>query len=63
MTRLGEEDAAKWFQPRKLVVLFGDSITEGGFDVEHLGWACHLASAYSRKVDVVNRGLSGYNTR
>ena len=51
---------------RKLVVLFGDSLTQQGWYSEHSrneGWAARLANAYSRKADVLNRGLSGYNTR
>jgi len=41
-------------------MLFGDSITQ-------LGWrantfAQRLACAYVRKIDIINRGLSGYNT-
>eukprot|EP00698_Gefionella_okellyi_P003142 TRINITY_DN12938_c0_g1_i1.p1 TRINITY_DN12938_c0_g1~~TRINITY_DN12938_c0_g1_i1.p1 ORF type:complete len:251 (-),score=29.50 TRINITY_DN12938_c0_g1_i1:8-760(-) len=44
-------------------VLFGDSITQFGFSVELRGWAALLANEYERKADVINRGLSGYNTR
>jgi hypothetical protein len=36
------------------IVLFGDSITEGSFDVG--GWGARLAHEYARKADVVNRG-------
>jgi lysophospholipase L1-like esterase len=42
------------------IVLFGDSITEQGF-TSH--WVSALASAYSRRADVYNRGLSGFNTK
>jgi lysophospholipase L1-like esterase len=42
-------------------VLFGDSITQRGFGAG--GWAAALADAYARRVDVVNRGYSGYTTR
>ena len=35
-------------------VLYGDSITEGSFDVG--GWGARLADAYSRRADIVNRG-------
>ncbi|KAF9264736.1 SGNH hydrolase [Marasmius fiardii PR-910] len=42
------------------VMLFGDSITQGGW--EEGGFGAKLAHAYSRKLDVLNRGLSGYNT-
>ncbi|XP_054676169.1 isoamyl acetate-hydrolyzing esterase 1 homolog isoform X4 [Grus americana] len=43
------------------VVLFGDSITE--FSFQENGWGASLAERLVRKCDVVNRGLSGYNTR
>jgi hypothetical protein len=45
---------------RPLFVLFGDSITQRGFAPG--GWAAALADRYGRRVDVVNRGYSGYNT-
>ena len=48
---------------RRKFVLFGDSLTQRGFEVEHRGWAAALANAYTRKADVINRGYSGYNTR
>ena len=52
------------FRIRPTIVLFGDSLTQyswgGGGEV---GWASLLASAYSRRADVLNRGYSGYNTR
>ncbi|KAG9462599.1 isoamyl acetate-hydrolyzing esterase 1 homolog [Eleutherodactylus coqui] len=44
-----------------LVLLFGDSITQFAFDAN--GWGATLANKLVRKCDVVNRGLSGYNTR
>ena len=47
--------------PRPKFILFGDSITEQG--VAPHGWHTLLANAYARRVDVINRGLSGYNTR
>ncbi|XP_026700936.1 isoamyl acetate-hydrolyzing esterase 1 homolog [Athene cunicularia] len=43
------------------IVLFGDSITE--FSFQENGWGASLAERLVRKCDVVNRGLSGYNTR
>ncbi|ORX55969.1 SGNH hydrolase [Piromyces finnis] len=46
----------------KNFVLFGDSITELGFKYEEKGWAILLADKYIRKVDIINRGFSGYNT-
>jgi len=42
------------------ILLFGDSLTEGGW-VEG-GFAQLLAVAYNRKLDVINRGLGGYNS-
>lgn len=39
----------------------GDSITEYGADAT--GWVTALQLRYVRKLDVVNRGCSGYNTR
>ncbi|XP_076834236.1 isoamyl acetate-hydrolyzing esterase 1 homolog [Brachyhypopomus gauderio] len=43
------------------VVLFGDSITQFCFQTN--GWGSEIANKLARKCDVVNRGLSGYNTR
>ncbi|XP_040204561.1 isoamyl acetate-hydrolyzing esterase 1 homolog isoform X2 [Rana temporaria] len=43
------------------VVLFGDSITQFAFEAN--GWGATLANKLVRKCDVLNRGLSGYNTR
>ncbi|KAK7014997.1 GDSL Lipase/Acylhydrolase [Favolaschia claudopus] len=42
------------------IILFGDSITQGGWTED--GFGARLANAYSRKLDVLNRGLAGYNT-
>ncbi|THH33012.1 hypothetical protein EUX98_g1217 [Antrodiella citrinella] len=42
-------------------LLFGDSVTEQSSDAGGLGQL--LSAAYTRKVDVLNRGFSGYNTR
>ncbi|KAJ3187923.1 isoamyl acetate-hydrolyzing esterase [Gaertneriomyces sp. JEL0708] len=44
------------------IVLFGDSITQFGSNASLEGWAATLADKYMRKLDVVNRGFSGYNT-
>ena len=43
------------------IVLFGDSLTQKGF--EDGGWVCRVANYFGRKADVFNRGFSGYNTR
>ena len=42
-------------------ILFGDSITQQSFSTENY-FGSALNNAYVRKLDVVNRGLSGYNT-
>ena len=48
-----------------MVVLLGDSLTQRGGAVAGgaPGWAARLGELYARRPDVVNRGLSGYNTR
>lgn len=45
-------------------LLFGDSITQYAF-TRNKGdaFGAELADAYIRRLDIVNRGLSGYNTR
>lgn len=44
--------------------LFGDSITQRGYDQDlGFGWVAALSSAYQRKLNVINGGLSGYNTK
>jgi len=45
------------------IVLFGDSITQFSFSLVDEGWGLLLSESYSRKVDIINRGYSGYNTR
>ena len=47
---------------RPQFVLFGDSITQKSFAPER-GWGTTIADVYQRRVDVINRGYSGYNTR
>ncbi|TDL27607.1 SGNH hydrolase [Rickenella mellea] len=42
------------------IVVFGDSLTQGGW--ESYGFTQRLAHDYARKLDVINRGLGGYNT-
>jgi len=46
---------------RPKIYLFGDSITEMSYGDG--GWGASLADHFSRTVDVVLRGYSGYNTR
>ena len=44
-------------------ILFGDSITQQSFSQDRgFGFGAALADIYARKLDVINRGLSGYNT-
>ncbi|KAJ1854612.1 isoamyl acetate-hydrolyzing esterase [Coemansia sp. RSA 1822] len=45
------------------IVCIGDSLTQHGWDVGKRGWTAQLSQAYVRRLDVVNRGLSGFNTR
>lgn len=47
----------------KKFLLFGDSITEFAFDPEHFTIGAALANAYTRKLDIVQRGYAGYNSR
>ncbi|KAK0210587.1 SGNH hydrolase-type esterase domain-containing protein [Desarmillaria ectypa] len=42
------------------IMLFGDSITQGAW--EDGGFGQRLSYVYARKLDILNRGLSGYNT-
>ncbi|EPQ54261.1 SGNH hydrolase [Gloeophyllum trabeum ATCC 11539] len=42
------------------ICLLGDSLTQGGWEPH--GFAQRLSYVYARKLDVINRGLSGYNT-
>ena len=46
---------------RKLVVLFGDSHTEGGFS--RGGWVSLFSDSCVRRAHVHNFGLGGYNTQ
>lgn len=49
--------------PRPKLVLLGDSITQQSFSLERSGWGAALADHFQQKLDVINRGASGYNTR
>lgn len=44
---------------RPKLLLLGDSLTQTSFE----GWGGGLAHIYQRRADVLNRGMSGYNTR
>ena len=48
---------------RPKLLLFGDSLTQRGFEGPGQGWAAGLAHIYGRRADVVNRGFSGYTTK
>lgn len=54
-----EKKKKKKMRPK--IYLFGDSITEESF--ADGGWGASLTHHFSRAVDVVLRGYSGYNTR
>ncbi len=43
-------------------ILFGDSITQQAFSAEHGFFGPALSDAYIRKLEIINRGLSAYNT-
>ncbi|KAF9346702.1 hypothetical protein BGX34_003710 [Mortierella sp. NVP85] len=43
-------------------LLLGDSITQGSFDLEYRGFGAQLAQSYQRRLDIVNRGYSGYTS-
>ncbi|PIA16826.1 SGNH hydrolase [Coemansia reversa NRRL 1564] len=45
------------------LLAFGDSITQVGSDPHISGFVGNLAGYYSRRMDVLNRGFSGYNTK
>jgi lysophospholipase L1-like esterase len=46
----------------EVIYLFGDSITQHGYDPSVSGWVAALCHAYMRRFTVVNAGLSGYST-
>ncbi len=48
---------------RRRVLFFGDSITQHGFNTDIQGWVAKLGNWWTRRVDLLNRGYSGYNTR
>ncbi|KAH7474311.1 GDSL esterase/lipase [Phytophthora ramorum] len=48
---------------RPVFLLVGDSLTEKGTIPKTNGWVALLQNDYRRSVNVVPRGLSGYNTR
>ncbi len=54
-------DGATFFR-RGNIVLLGDSITQLSHSAALSGWGTHLSDVYQRRCDVLNRGMSGYNT-
>ena len=42
------------------IILFGDSLTQQSFSPG--GWGARVADHFQRRADVLNRGLSGYNS-
>lgn len=54
--------SSRFVSSRPAVLLLGDSITQEGSTATG-GWAAALAAHFSRRADVLNRGLSGYNSR
>ncbi|KAA8650429.1 SGNH/GDSL hydrolase family protein [Aspergillus tanneri] len=58
-----QADANALHKPYDQFILFGDSITEMS-SVQNTGFGLHgaLQDAYGRRLDIINRGLSGYNT-
>ncbi|KAI7360988.1 hypothetical protein KC354_g8426, partial [Hortaea werneckii] len=45
------------------IYLFGDSLTQYGYDQSQgFAWVAALSHHYSRKLNVINAGLSGYST-
>lgn len=44
------------------IYLFGDSITQHGYDPAACGWVSLLSHAYQRRMTVINGGLSGYSS-
>ncbi|KAL6705475.1 hypothetical protein ACN47E_006740 [Coniothyrium glycines] len=50
--------------PYEQFFLFGDSITQDSFSQDRgFGFSAALQAAYIRRLDVVNRGFSGYTSR
>lgn len=49
-------------KPRLKLILIGDSITEQGSSSIQHGWANSSTIHYNRRMDVINRGLGGYNS-
>ena len=48
---------------QRTALLFGDSITQEASDPTRHGWVSSLSAYWIRRIDVVNRGFGGYNSR
>lgn len=44
-------------------VLFGDSITQEAYEPSRMGWVSSLSAFWVRRIEVLNRGFGGYNSR
>ncbi|KAI6811942.1 hypothetical protein KC340_g17268 [Hortaea werneckii] len=48
------------------IILFGDNLTEQSFTQHRqpttFAWGAALSALYARRLDIINRGLSGYNS-
>lgn len=44
-------------------IVFGDSLTQRGYELHTGGWVSLLSNIYIRKRDIINRGFSGYTTK
>lgn len=47
----------------KQIVALGDSLTQLGADIRTAGWVAQIQNTCTGKIDILNRGLSGYTTR
>lgn len=56
---VGEHSCNMTTYNRSKLLLLGDSLTQLSFE----GWGSDLANMFQRRADVLNRGMSGYNTR
>lgn len=80
--RVGIDPTAMAVNYQDQIILFGDSLTQRGWDLDQGGIGARLAGTsipmwattvsfqrlhnasdlYARKLDILNRGFSGYNT-
>ena len=57
------EEQRKFGAKKKKAVFFGDSITQHGSNPTVSGWVSLFVDWWVRRVDVINRGFSGYNSK